>query len=288
MAKVSPEILDFIAYLRLDKGLSKKSMEAYASDLMLLERLLEKKVQNLEVKDIEQFLSIAGKEKARASSIQRRISALRSFFEYWQKEHPNAKNPALHVETPSKEKSLPKTLSKRDVIRLLSAADCNTNEGLQIRTMLELLYACGLRISELVDMKRKQLSMENKNIRVFGKGKKERIVPFGSSAEEHLRNYLNIAYPKLNKGFESELLFPRIDRHQFWRMMQELAIKAKIGKVSPHMLRHSFASHLLTGGMNLRSVQTLLGHSDISTTQIYTHVEEERLLQAHHKFHPRK
>ena len=209
-------------------------------------------------------------------------------------ENPEQKDPTARLELAGQKRRLPKTLGRNVMSRILERPDVATLTGLRDRALLELLYACGLRVSEAAAMKRSQLQLEGRIVRVFGKGSKERLVPMGDSAAAWLARYLAESYPKLNPGFAAEGLFVdersrSLTRQEIWRLVRDYAKMAGVkNAVSPHMFPHSFATHLLEGGMNLRSVQALLGHSDIATTQAYTHVEEARLVEAHRKFHPRK
>jgi integrase/recombinase XerD len=281
-----PEIASFAAHLRLDKGLAANTVSSYVSDLETFLEITKLKSFDKATEEIVQsyFVTLWG-QKLRTASLQRKLSTLRSYFDF---REDLKKNPAKNIELPKKKRSLPKSLSRQEIEKLLSAPDLSTPEGARERVMLELLYACGLRVSELVNLKRSQVLIDKNLLRIMGKGSKERLIPFGADTKKHLAHFIDIVYPKLNPGFQSERLFP-FTRQAFWQRLKELAKEAGVkSTISPHMLRHSFATHLLEGGMNLRSVQTLLGHSDISTTEIYTHVDEKRLLKAHHKFHPRK
>jgi integrase/recombinase XerD len=286
----------FSAYLRLDKGLSERSISSYLSDLTHFEKNMGS-LNTCSEADVREWLSRLREAGGKTSSLHRKLSSLRAYFLFLRSTEPKHPDPTARIELPRKERTLPKTLTKNEVEALLQAPSLETSEGLRDRAALELLYATGLRVSELTALKRADIHLESHTLRTMGKGGKERIVPFGDSATRWLKRYLAEALPKLNPGFSSEYLFvgagnqgPRaLTRQEIWLQIKTYALKAKIKtRVSPHLLRHSFATHLLEGGMNLRSVQTLLGHSDISTTQIYTHVEEERLLEAHKKFHPRK
>lgn len=296
--KKSPAITAFAAYLRLDKGLSEKTILAYVTDLELFETFLEgTSLFAVNPANVKSYMQNLKQEGLKNTSLQRKISSLRAFYQHHTRDNPTFQDPTAHLETPKREHRLPNTLSRVHIDKLLSAPDLSTPEGLRDRTMLELLYACGLRVTELVSLKPSQILMEQQCLRVSGKGSKERLIPFGDNAKNFLERYLEHAYPKLNPGFLEEKLFVQLlgknsrslTRQFFWKKLKLLAQEAGISQdFSPHTLRHSFATHLLEGGMNLRSLQTLLGHSDIATTQIYTHVEEERLVKAYQKFHPRK
>jgi integrase/recombinase XerD len=282
---------EFAAYLRLDKGLAEKTVSSYLSDLNLIGQDLLLLTEG----GVEMLLKKWREEKLAQSSVQRKVASLRAFFAFHQRNNPELQDPTVKLELKSQHRPLPKSLSQAIIQKILKAPDIETAEGLRDRTWIEVLYACGLRVSELVSLKPGSIQQQAGRLRVMGKGSKERIVPIGKSALQWLERYYQEAYPKLNQGMACEYLFleakgPRpLTRQEIWQLLKHYAKKAGVKeRVSPHQLRHSFATHLLEGGMNLRSVQTLLGHSDISTTQIYTQVEAARLVEAHRKFHPRK
>jgi integrase/recombinase XerD len=286
----------FAAFLRLDQGLSERTIASYGSDLAQIEaeggapdKLTEARLQNLLLRWREAKLS--------PLTVHRRLSALRAYISFLRQENPGQADPTARLELKTEKRRLPKTISRQAIGALLAAPDISTPEGLRDRALLETLYACGLRASEAAGARHSDLRSAEKILRVFGKGAKERLVPVGESAAAWLARYLAEAYPRLNTGLSSEALFvahgPRagraLSRQEIWALVKHYAKKAGLKEtVSPHMFRHSFATHLLEGGMNLRSVQQLLGHSDISTTEVYTHVGESKLLEAHRKFHPRK
>jgi integrase/recombinase XerD len=285
----------FCAYLRLDKGLSEKTIEAYLSDLTIIEKESDCEAPLLKEKQILEALDRWRVSGLSSASIRRKISSIKSLFFFLQQKDIRLVDPTAKIELAKKSRSLPKTLSIEQVEKLLEQPKLDSPEGLMDRAILELFYASGIRVSELANAKRKDLKIEEKILLVQGKGSKERFVPFSDRAGKWLQKYLIEAYPKLNLGFVREELFvlggenPRpISRQEIWKKIKIYAKAAKIPDISPHSLRHCFATHLLSGGMNLRSVQMLLGHKDISTTQIYTHVEEKRLIEGHKKFHPRK
>jgi integrase/recombinase XerD len=285
----------FCAYLRLDKGLSEKTIEAYLSDLKILEKESNCEAPLFQEKQILEALNRWRVSGLSPASIRRKISSVKALFFFLQQKDIQLVDPTAKIELAKKTRTLPKTLSIQQVESLLEQPKLDSPEGLMDRAILELFYASGLRVSELANAKRKDLKIEEKILLVQGKGSKERFVPFSDRAKNWLNKYLLEAYPKLNLGFAREELFvlggenPRpISRQEIWKKIKIYAKSAKIPDISPHSLRHCFATHLLSGGMNLRSVQMLLGHKDISTTQIYTHVEEKRLIEGHKKFHPRK
>jgi integrase/recombinase XerD len=281
---------NFTAYLRLDRGLSEKTIEAYIGDLRQLEEQSKTPPQNLRPEDVEKILAEWRAQELSNSTIQRKISSLRTFFLHLRQTNPELKDPTASLELKSRARPLPKNLNASEARVLVESPDTSAPQGIRDRAILELLYACGLRVSELAHLKRSNINEDS--LRISGKGGKERMVPIAESAGRWLKRYLQEVYPKENPGFQHDEIFLEngrpITRQEIWRIVKTYGEKAGIKKVSPHFLRHSFASHLLEGGMDLRSVQLLLGHQDISTTQIYTHVEERRLVDAHRKFHPRK
>lgn len=284
----------FAAHLRLDKGLSEKTIEAYLSDLKILTRESGKQPELLTEEDLRKALERWREQSLSSASIHRKVSTVRSLFLFLRQSNPELKDPTARLDLKARQRPLPKTLSREKILKILEGPDVKTPAGLRDRTILEMLYACGLRVSELTGLKRSDLRLEEDQILVRGKGGKERIVPVGKSARSWLERYLESAYLDLNIGLEAEEIFlaessaRALTRQEVWELVKKYGREAGAGRISPHYFRHSFATHLLEGGMNLRSVQTLLGHQDISTTQIYTHVEEQRLVEAHKKFHPRK
>jgi integrase/recombinase XerD len=229
----------------------------------------------------------------KARSAARLLSSLKRLYRYLLRENRIESDPTLEIDSPKLPRSLPKTLTEQDVDALLAGADIETPIGLRDKAMLETLYASGLRVSELVTMKGPQLSQDMGVVRVMGKGSKERLVPIGEEALNWLRRYLDEGRPGILDGRQTDALFvtsrgQAMTRQAFWHLIRRYAAKAGIRKpISPHTLRHAFATHLLNHGADLRVVQMLLGHADISTTQIYTHVARERLKQLHAKHHPR-
>jgi integrase/recombinase XerD len=294
MNSPSPLLANFAAHLRMDKGASERTISAYLSDLKELQSFLEKNgVRSLldcTSSALNDYLRALHGMGLKPSSMQRKLSSAKTFFRFHQNENHDFADPSVGIESPKKNRTLPKTLPQSSVQKLLEAVAVDSAIGIRDRTMLELMYACGLRVSEIVSLRPAHILRDSKCLKIMGKGNKERLVPYGSAAAKWLDRYEDFAYGQLNPGLAQAEYFPQVTRQYLWMLLKELARKAGLAaeRVSPHTLRHSFATHLLTGGMNLRSVQTLLGHSDISTTQIYTNVEEERLLQAHHRFHPRK
>jgi integrase/recombinase XerD len=292
------EVLDsFLHYLTVEKGLSRNTIEAYHRDLTrFLLYLKGKGIEDpakVEKLDIQAFLLALKRDRLSARTIARNLVALRTFFRYLIEEALLKKNPVEELESPRLARKLPEILSPAEVERLLQQPESQTLLGGRDRAMLEVLYAGGMRVSELVKLTLNQVNLEGGYILLYGKGSKERVVPIGQEALKWVIRYLNTIRPSLLKGKESPYLFVNrsgkpLSRQRFWQTLQVYGRRAGIGKkITPHLLRHSFASHLLEGGADLRSVQVMLGHSDISTTQIYTHVTGERLKKIHQRYHPR-
>jgi len=292
------EVLDsFLHYLTVEKGLSRNTIEAYHRDLTrFLFYLKGKGIEDpakVEKLDIQAFLLALKRDRLSARTIARNLVALRTFFRYLIEEALLRKNPVEELESPRLARKLPEILSPAEVERLLQQPESQTLLGGRDRAMLEVLYAGGMRVSELVKLTLNQVNLEGGYILLYGKGSKERVVPIGQEALKWVIRYLNTIRPSLLKGKESPYLFVNrsgkpLSRQRFWQTLQVYGRRAGIGKkITPHLLRHSFASHLLEGGADLRSVQVMLGHSDISTTQIYTHVTGERLKKIHQRYHPR-
>ncbi|ACO80090.1 site-specific tyrosine recombinase XerD [Azotobacter vinelandii CA] len=291
-----PQIERFLEALWLEKGLSAHTRAAYRSDLELFNGwLCERGLALVEVGRELILDHLAWRVDAgyKARSTARFLSGLRGFFRYLLREGVIAGDPTLQVELPQLGRPLPKSLSEADVEALLAAPEDDDPLGLRDRAMLEVLYACGLRVSELVGLRLEQLNLRQGVVRVFGKGSKERLVPLGEEAIAWLERYLVEARPLLLGGRPSDVLFPslrgeQMTRQTFWHRIKHHARLAGIGKsLSPHTLRHAFATHLLNHGADLRVVQMLLGHSDLSTTQIYTHIARARLQELHARHHPR-
>ena len=293
------ELLDeFCDTLWLEDGLSRNTLESYRRDLNKFAAWLKTKhtgslLQTTHA-DIQGYLAdLFVVQHAKSSSSGRNLSSLKRLFRYLLRQGKIATDPTLQIDTPRLPRTLPKTLTEQDVERLLAAPDSQTLLGLRDRTMFEVLYATGLRVSELVSLSIAQLSMDMGIVRVMGKGSKERLVPLGEEALDWLRRYLDEGRAVLLNGRVSDDLFVTahgcgMTRQMFWYLIKKHARHGGLDKpLSPHTLRHAFATHLLNHGADLRVVQMLLGHADISTTQIYTHVARERLKQLHAKHHPR-
>jgi integrase/recombinase XerD len=287
----------FLNYLIVEKGLSKNTLSAYSHDLSrFLDHLRQKGIQDiLKVGkfDVRAFLLALKRQRFSSKTIVRYLVAIRTFFRFMTQEGILEVNPVEELESPKMDKTLPQILTLKEVDQLLEQPDLQTSLGVRDRAMLEMLYATGVRVSELVQLRINQVNLEGGYVLVCGKGSKERIVPLGSEAMKWAALYLKTARIKLAKGRESPFLFINrsgkgMSRQRFWRTIKMYGQRAGIRKrITPHLLRHSFASHLLERGADLRSVQMMLGHVDISTTQIYTHVTGERLKKIHQRYHPR-
>lgn len=301
VAELDPKTINiFEAYLDalwMEKGLSDSSLTSYRRDLRsfglwLQEHLAGASVFKVGADTVQSHLAWRLEQGLSARSTARFLSCLRGFYKYHLRENTIQENPLALIESPKMPKGLPKSLSEVDVENLLSAPNVEEVLGLRDRAMLELLYACGLRVSELVGLKETEVNLRQGVIRIFGKGSKERLVPMGEASMDWLQLYLRTGREALLKG-PSDVLFPstrgqQMTRQTFWHRIKHWAQVAGIEKsLSPHTLRHAFATHLLNHGADLRVVQLLLGHSDLSTTQIYTHVAKERLKSLHQAHHPR-
>jgi integrase/recombinase XerD len=289
---------EFCDQLWLEDGLAKNTLESYRRDLALFADWLAGRGKALDAAAEPELLGYFafrhGRTKRfRASTQARLASSLKRFYQYLVRSNRIAADPTLRLETPKRTPRFPRTLTEGDVEALLAAPDVDRPLGLRDRAMLELLYATGLRVSELVRLKRDEVSLDMGVVRVFGKGSKERMVPLGEEAAAWLTRYQREARPALLKGRGAEAVFvtargDAMTRQAFWHLITRYGARAVPGKhLSPHTLRHAFATHLINHGADLRVVQLLLGHADISTTQIYTHVARERLKALHQKHHPR-
>ena len=284
----------FLDAIWVEQGLSKNTLSAYHSDLKIFAKWLEEKpILDVETKDLSAFLASRYKAGIGNRSSARILSSLRRFYGYFIRENRISIDPTTLIESPHIGRSLPVSLSEYDVELLLNAPEVTNPLGFRDKTMLEMLYATGLRVSELVGLKFDQISFRQGVVRIIGKGNKERLVPVGEEAMSCLDAYMNQARKTTLGERQSDYLFVtnRADgmtRQAFWHIIKRHAKKAGITKeLSPHTLRHAFATHLLNHGADLRVVQLLLGHSDLSTTQIYTHIARERLKELHSTFHPR-
>lgn len=291
-----PLIERFIEALWLEKGLSAHTQSAYRSDLALLNGWLQARgveLQSVGREVLLDHLAWRMNEGYKARSTARLISGMRGFYRFLLREGIIDTDPTLQVDMPQLGRPLPRSLSEADVEALLAAPDLDDPIGLRDRAMLEVLYACGLRVSELVGLTLEQVNLRQGVLRVFGKGSKERLVPMGEEAIGWVERYCREARPALLAGRPADVLFPslrgeQMTRQTFWHRIKHHAQVAGIAKsLSPHTLRHAFATHLLNHGADLRVVQMLLGHSDLSTTQIYTHIARARLQALHAQHHPR-
>ena len=294
--QMQSQIDQFCDTLWLEDGLAKNSLEAYRRDMRLFAEWLHISHQKhlYQVIDADIFSYVAEKHsESKATSANRRMSVLKRFYQMAFRQNQISSNPCIKLKSAKQANRLPKTLSEKQVEVLLLAPDDNTPLGLRDRTMLELLYACGLRVTELVLLRSFDMSLNDGVLRITGKGNKTRLVPFGEIARTWLERYLREARPAILAGQIDDALFVTarggaMTRQMFWILIKKYASQAGIETpLSPHTLRHAFATHLLNHGADLRVVQLLLGHADISTTQIYTHVARERLKQLHAQHHPR-
>lgn len=285
----------FINYLRVERGLANNTVESYSRDLIrFYQFLIVKDLSPIKVTH-DQITQYVNKLSAKLSvrSVARNISAIKAFFRFLVSDGKIKSSPARLLVTPRTSCNLPVVLSREEVDRLLAQPDGTSPRGLRDRAMLESLYATGLRVSELISLKISNVNLEAGYVRTLGKGSKERVVPIGDEARKAIINYLSGGRSQLTKGGPSAYLFLNssgrpMSRQGFWKIIKRYGIKAGIKKkISPHGIRHSFATHLLGAGADLRSVQVMLGHADISTTQIYTHVTREKLKEVHEKCHPR-
>lgn len=288
----------FLEYLTVELGLSANTRQAYERDLRLFCKTLGFKnsdaLVNVSREQITGYMTQLKEKDLAAATIARKLAAIKAFYRFMTAEGYMDANPAEVVEAGTKGIKLPRVLSEDEVVRLLNQPDITTAEGFRDRTMLEVLYATGMRVSELINLTLERVDLNMKYIIAFGKGSKERIVPLGSVAAEFLQQYLEKVRPKLTHADRNtNIVFlafggHELTRQRFWQIIRTYGRKANINKaLTPHILRHSFATHLLDNGADLRSVQELLGHSDISTTQIYTHLTNKRLRDIYAKAHPR-
>jgi integrase/recombinase XerD len=295
MADAADLIDAFCDQLWLQDGLARSSLTSYRRDLIAWSDWLgSRPLLAADRGDVEAWLADQFKAKAKATSVARRLSTLRRFYRMQLERATVREDPTVRVQAPKRPRRLPKLLSEAQVETLLATPVTETTLGLRDRAMLETLYATGLRVTELTTLKLSQVSLDVGVVRVIGKGSKERLVPLGDEAANWLGNYLKDARPELAGGGKSDYLFltarrTPLTRQAFWALIKRYATRAGIAAsaLSPHVLRHAFATHLLNHGADLRVVQLLLGHADITTTTIYTHVARERLKRLHAQHHPR-
>ena len=294
--KESKMIDSFLDSLWLEQGLSKSTLDAYRSDLKLLKvwaKNRELKMDEISRPDLLEFIAFKAEQGSSARTSARMLSSLRRFYTYLMQQEIISTNPTDKISMPKIGRSLPVLLTENEVLKLIKAPNTKKPLGFRDRVMLELLYATGLRVSELVKLEVNQVNLNQGYLRVMGKGHKERLVPMGKTAKRWMKNYLNGPIQEILNDRQSDCLFPTrtstsISRQAFWQIIKKYAMKVGISaKLSPHSLRHAFATHLINHGADLRVVQMLLGHSDLSTTQIYTHIAQHRLKDLHEKHHPR-
>ncbi|MCD6586894.1 MAG: site-specific tyrosine recombinase XerD, partial [Desulfobacteraceae bacterium] len=287
----------YINYLIVEKGLADTTIDAYSSDLKNFVSFLQScKINVIAGSDttvILKYLILLRNEGLSTRSRARHLVTLRGFFKFLIQEKILKKDPTRIVDLPKIGMKLPDVLSVEEIVMILNVPDTSKPRGVRDAAMIELLYAAGLRVSELINVKIQDVNLEVGFVRTFGKGSKERMVPIGSQAREKINEYVTHARSILLKNQVSQFMFVAragnpMTRQGFWKLLKKYAMQAKIGKkITPHSFRHSFASHLLEGGADLRAVQMMLGHVDISTTQIYTHVAKDHLKKLHEQFHPR-
>jgi integrase/recombinase XerD len=284
----------FLDAIWVEQGLSENTLSAYGSDLRIFARWLkDKSLLDVNTAILSSFLANRYQEGIGSRSSARILSSLRRFYGYYIRENSITIDPTALIDSPHIGRPLPYSLTEADVEILLNAPETATTLGFRDKTMLEMLYATGLRVSELVNLTLDQVSLRQGVVRIVGKGNKERLVPVGEEAMDWMERYLNESRLTLLAGRQCSYVFvtnrgDNMTRQAFWHIIKRHALKAGISKtLSPHTLRHAFATHLLNHGADLRVVQLLLGHSDLSTTQIYTHIARERLKELHTKYHPR-
>ena len=290
--KEDANLRSFLDYLYIEKGLSQNTVKAYEVDLLAFMSWITDHT-NLDIKNIKEdsinkYISYLFKTKLKSSSVNRKISSIKSFYLFLIKKSIVATSPISEVISPKQEKYLPSSMSEDEVDKLLNSPDSNIKIEKRDKAMIEMLYATGMRISELVNLKITDIDMQRCVVKVLGKGSKERLIPFGEQAYEALNNYLSDRDKSSSKEVFLSNRRTKISRVAFWHRIKHYIVRENLKQtISPHTLRHAFATHLLNRGADLRSVQLLLGHSDLSTTQIYTHIAKQRLSDVLKKHHPR-
>ena len=292
MNSAEPLVKDFIYYLQAERGLSGNTVESYKSDVLSFLENTKKNVKEINREDIKNYLQSLHNSNFSTATVARKTSSLRMFFLFWVGEGLIEATPMNNIQSPKMEKRLPKFLSMDEVTKLIESVNGDFKYSIRDKAILELLYGCGLRVSELLNIQREDIFLKEDFIRVKGKGSKERIIPLGNEAKKALIKYITEERPTLDKKKSSFLFLTRrgnkLSRMGLWKRFQQYLVKSGIAKnCTPHTLRHSFATHLLQRGASLRTVQLLLGHSDISTTQIYTHVDRNYLREILTSYHPR-
>ncbi|TRL29425.1 site-specific tyrosine recombinase XerD [Staphylococcus chromogenes] len=288
---------EYLRFIQIEKGLSENTIAAYRRDLNhYLNYLAAQKISNLDFIDrqiVQQWFGVLHDEGRSTKSIARFTSTIRSFHQFALREKYAAKDPTVLIETPKYERKLPDVISIDEIDLLLTTPETSKNNGYRDRTMLELLYATGIRVSELINIEVEDVNLLMGFVKVFGKGNKERIIPLGETVIELLKTYIENVRPQLLKKLVTHTLFLNMQgkpltRQGIWKIIKQTGAKAGIQKrLTPHTLRHSFATHLLENGADLRAVQEMLGHSDISTTQLYTHVSKTQIRKMYQQYHPR-
>ena len=288
---------EYLNFMAVEKGASRNTIDGYSRDLNRYAVFVEERgvveISGIETEDVIAYLASLHGEGLAANSVNRALAAIRGFYRYLLREKKVDHTPMAHIVLAKTWTRLPDVLSREEMALLLAQPGAETPADIRDSAMLELVYATGIRVSELIGLTVNSINWQVGYLVAMGKGEKERIVPVGQTAYERVKRYQEVARPLLLKGRESELLFLNrsgkgLTRQGFWKIVKKYAAKAGLDKaIHPHTFRHSFASHLLEGGADLRSVQIMLGHADISTTQIYTHVTRERLKEIHRKYHPR-
>jgi integrase/recombinase XerD len=295
--KDSKVIIDrFLDAIWMERGLSENTLDAYRADLLALDQRLKKRDVKIVVAskaDLLDYISWRVDGGAKPRSTARQLSSFRRFYRYLLREGTITEDPTAEIAMPKIGRSLPQSLTEDEVDALLAAPNVSEPLGNRDRAMLELLYATGVRVSELINLKMSQMNLNQGVIRIIGKGNRERLIPLGGEAQDWLRDFIDGARIEILLERQTDYLFPtrrgdRMTRQAFWHIIKRYAKKAGVRKkLSPHTVRHAFATHLLNNGADLRVIQLLLGHSDVSTTQIYTHVARERLKELHSQHHPR-
>jgi len=287
-------ISTYVDFLKIEKRQSPNTIASYQYDInYFASYLLDIKLNDVCTSDVRSFLIFLREKGLASSTVARFLSSIKSFYRYLVIEKLILDNPIEIIDSPRPWRKLPNVLSTEEIDALIAAPDIKTSGGLRDLAMLELLYATGLRVTELISLKLSAVDLSVGYLRTLGKGSKERVVPFGDAAKIAIEDYILRVRPSLSKNTQSTDLFltrrgTAMTRQGFWKILKKYITKAKIsGNVSPHTLRHAFATHLLERGADLRSVQQMLGHSDISSTQIYTHILKERMREVHDRFHPR-
>jgi integrase/recombinase XerD len=295
--KDSKVIIDrFLDAIWMERGLSENTLDAYRADLLALDQRLKErdvKIVDASKADLLDYISWRVGGGAKPRSTARQLSSFRRFYRYLLREGTIAEDPTAEIAMPKIGRSLPQSLTEDEVDALLAAPNVSEPLGNRDRAMLELLYATGVRVSELINLKMSQMNLNQGVIRIIGKGNRERLIPLGGEAQDWLRDFIDGARIEILLERQTDYLFPtrrgdRMTRQAFWHIIKRYAKKAGVSKkLSPHTVRHAFATHLLNNGADLRVIQLLLGHSDVSTTQIYTHVARERMKELHSEHHPR-